>query len=65
MGFSRGAKCGDATRRTSSGRTTGWTQEMEESKDSVRIYRLMEPRGEHTWLAGKQPRFDLHDPLLV
>ncbi len=41
------------------------THEMEESKDSVRIYRLMEPRGQHLSLIGKQPKFDLHDTLLA
>ena len=40
-------------------------REMEESKDSVRIYRLMEPRAQHLSLIGKQPEFDLHEPLLV
>jgi CRISPR-associated protein Cas2 len=40
-------------------------REMEKSKDSVRIYRLMEPRERHLSLIGKQPAFDIHDPLLV
>jgi CRISPR-associated protein Cas2 len=40
-------------------------REMEQTKDSVRIYRLMEPRAEHLHLIGTQPKFDLHDPLLV
>ncbi len=40
-------------------------REMEESKDSVRIYRLPAPRGQYLSLIGKQPTFDIRDPLLV
>jgi CRISPR-associated protein Cas2 len=39
--------------------------ELEQTKDSVRIYRLTEPRVEHLYLIGKQPNFDIHDPLLI
>ncbi|MBV8451669.1 MAG: CRISPR-associated endonuclease Cas2 [Deltaproteobacteria bacterium] len=41
------------------------TREMEKSKDSVRIYRLIEPHSRYLSLIGKQPEFDLHKPLLV
>lgn len=34
-------------------------------KDSVRIYRLREPRRIHTWVAGRKQRYDLHGPLIV
>jgi CRISPR-associated protein Cas2 len=40
-------------------------RETEGSKDSVRIYRLMEPRGQYLSVIGKQPEFDLHEPLVV
>lgn len=40
-------------------------REIEESKDSIRIYRLIEPRDKYLSLIGKQPKFDIHDPLLV
>jgi CRISPR-associated protein Cas2 len=40
-------------------------REVEESKDSVRIYRLTKPREKHLLLIGKQPEFDIHGPLLV
>jgi CRISPR-associated protein Cas2 len=40
-------------------------REMEESKDSVRIYRLMEPRDQYLSLIGKQPTFDIHRTLLA
>ncbi len=41
------------------------SREMEGSKDSVRIYRLIKPRNDYLCLIDKQPRFDLQDPLLV
>lgn len=34
-------------------------------EDSLRIYRLREPRQAFIWTLGRQPRFDLHDPLVV
>lgn len=33
--------------------------------DSLRIYRLREPRERHVKLIGVQPRFDIHDPLII
>jgi CRISPR-associated protein Cas2 len=38
---------------------------IEASADSVRIYRLREPRHRHLRLPGAQPEFDLHEPLVV
>ncbi|MBF6614906.1 MAG: CRISPR-associated endonuclease Cas2 [Chloroflexi bacterium] len=38
---------------------------VELEEDSLRIYRLREPRGEHVQVFGKKPNFDLHDPLIV
>ena len=38
---------------------------MEQAEDSLRVYRLREPRERHTRLLGVQPRFDLHEPLVV
>lgn len=34
-------------------------------EDSLRIYRLREPRERFTKAFGRGPRFDLHDPLVV
>ena len=34
-------------------------------EDSLRIYRLREPRADFLWLYGKQPEHDLHDPLIL
>lgn len=34
-------------------------------EDSLRIYRLREPRRRYTKLMGRQPRFDLDDPLVI
>ena len=39
--------------------------EMELSEDSLRVYRLREPRERHTRVFGQQPRYDLHDPLVL
>lgn len=39
--------------------------EMNIKKDSLRIYRLREPRERHTWVMGTRPEFDLHDPLVL
>lgn len=35
------------------------------TQDSVRIYRLLEPRERYVRLHGTQPRFDLREPLIV
>src|SRR5438552_2838412 len=34
-------------------------------EDSLRIYRLREPREQYTQIWGKRPAFDLHDPLVL
>ena len=34
-------------------------------EDSIRIYRLREPHDQHTLLIGRQPRFDIRDPLVL
>ncbi|MEX2238010.1 MAG: CRISPR-associated endonuclease Cas2 [Dehalococcoidia bacterium] len=35
------------------------------SEDSLRIYRLREPRRRYMEVLGVQPWFDIHDPLVV
>lgn len=39
--------------------------EIHPGEDSLRIYRLLEPRGRFTQVFGVQPGFDLHDPLIL
>lgn len=34
-------------------------------RDSIRIYRLREPHERHTFVVGRQPRFDIRDPLIL
>jgi CRISPR-associated protein Cas2 len=34
-------------------------------EDSLRIYRLREPRQRYLEVMGRQPTFDLHDPLVL
>ncbi len=38
---------------------------IDEEDDSIRIYRLREPHGKYTYKAGKQPQFDIRDPLII
>ena len=38
--------------------------EMDESPDSIRIYRLREPRDRHVRVFGVQPSYDLRDALV-
>ena len=40
-------------------------REMDPKEDSLRVYRLREPRSRYLRLLGTQPKFDLHDPLIV
>lgn len=40
-------------------------REMDEEEDSLRIYRLQEPRSRHLVTMGRGPLYDLHDPLIV
>jgi CRISPR-associated protein Cas2 len=37
--------------------------EMKLNEDSLRIYRLREPRERYLYAVGVRPAFDLHDPL--
>lgn len=39
--------------------------EMEPTEDSLRIYRLREPRERFLEVFGLQPTFDLHEPLVL
>lgn len=38
---------------------------IDSQQDSIRIYRLREPHSRHTYMAGRQPRFDIRDPLVL
>ena len=38
---------------------------INEEADSLRIYRLREPRARYTQVIGRQPAFDLRDPLVL
>ncbi len=38
---------------------------MEPTEDSLRVYRLREPRQRYLRLLGIQPEFDLHEPIVV
>ena len=38
--------------------------EMDETSDSIRIYRLKEPLGRHVRTLGARPEFDQRDPLV-
>lgn len=38
--------------------------EMDETADSVRIYRLREPLSQHLIMLGARPSFDQRDPLV-
>ena len=38
---------------------------MDPSEDSIRIYRLREPHQRYTYQAGKQPEFDIREPLIL
>ena len=40
-------------------------QELEPAQDSLRIYRLPEPRGRHVTIFGVEPRFDLRGALVL
>lgn len=39
--------------------------EMNPEEDSVRIYRLREPRGRYLQIMGRQPTYDLREPLVL
>ena len=38
---------------------------IEPTEDSLRIYRLREPRERFTRVIGRQPTFDMRDPLII
>lgn len=40
-------------------------KEMDESQDSVRIYRLREPRAHYLEVLGLDVEYDLHGPIVV
>lgn len=40
-------------------------KEMDEQEDSLRIYRLQEPRERYLHAIGRQIVLDLHDPLVL
>ena len=40
-------------------------EEMEPAQDSLRIYRLSEPRARHVTVFGIEPEFDLRGPLVL
>ncbi|TAK37025.1 MAG: CRISPR-associated endonuclease Cas2 [Chloroflexota bacterium] len=40
-------------------------REMNPKEDSLRFYRLLEPRERYLQTMGVQPVFDMHDPLVV
>ena len=39
--------------------------EIDQGMDSLRIYRLLEPRSEFTRSYGVQPDYDLHEPVIL
>lgn len=40
-------------------------EQIEPRYDNLRIYRLREPHRQSTFVAGRRPRFDLRDPLIL
>ncbi len=40
-------------------------REIDLEEDSLRIYRLREPRDRYLQVIGRQPQFDLRDPLVL
>ncbi len=40
-------------------------REMSELEDSLRIYRLLEPRASYVRTFGRQVAYDIHDPLVL
>ena len=38
---------------------------MKRDEDSLRIYRLKEPREQYVQIYGKRPEFDVRDPLIL
>lgn len=40
-------------------------KEIDQKEDSLRIYRLLEPRESYVEVLGRQLAYDLHDPLVL
>jgi len=40
-------------------------KEIKLDEDSLRIYRLREPRGRYLQVLGREPDFDIRDPLVL
>ena len=40
-------------------------REMDPTEDSLRVYRLREPRQRYLQVMGRQPLFDLREPLVL
>lgn len=40
-------------------------KEMNEEEDSLRLYRLREPRDEYLTVYGRDVQYDLHEPLVL
>lgn len=40
-------------------------REIDTGEDSLRIYKLSEPRHKHLRIIGKEPEFDLREPLIL
>jgi len=38
---------------------------IDHAKDSVRAYRIAEPRDRHHWTLGRTPRLDIRRPIIV
>ena len=38
---------------------------IDKQHDSIRTYRLREPHEQYTFRSGRQPRFDIRDPLVI
>jgi CRISPR-associated protein Cas2 len=40
-------------------------EEADLERDSLRLYRLQEPRERYTRVFGTRPSYDIHDPLIL
>jgi CRISPR-associated protein Cas2 len=39
--------------------------EIDLDRDSLRVYRLREPLGDHLWILGRDLPYDIHDPIII
>ncbi len=39
--------------------------EIDVNEDSLRFYRLLEPREKYVEMMGQRPAYDIHDPLVL